>query len=412
MLERHKETVRATVPVLKQHGEEITQVFYRGLFSAHPQLLNVFNPANQENGGQARSLAASILAYASHIDQLDELSGMVNRITHKHASLEVQPEHYPIVGEHLLAAIRTVLGDAATPEVLEAWGAAYGQLAQIMIDHEQSLYENGATQPGGWSGYKPLKVDRKVRESETITSFYLVAPDAKPLPTFLPGQYLALKIKAHDQAFEQVRQYSLSHVSNSRFYRISVKREPAPPHKTNAPAGQISNYLHSEIEVGDTVLAHVPQGDFVLRPRKRPVVLLSGGVGVTPAVCMLHQLAEEGCPFPVLFVHAAMERAHHAFAREARSLAVRHPEIQLAVYYERVGARDVLGKDYHQTGRISLETLRPLLPNQPADYYYCGPVGFMAAVENVLDALEVPLTDRYSEAFAPDPSFVTELVKK
>src|SRR5690242_3510107 len=219
MLQQQKEIVQATVPVLQQHGETITTVFYETLFDEHPSLFNIFNPANQRNGGQARSLAASILAYAAHIDQLDRLGGMVNRITHKHASLEVQPEHYPIVGDHLLRAIRTVLGEAATPEILAAWAAAYGQLAEIMIGVEKNLYAEGTNQPGGWAGYAPLTVERKVVESETITSFYLASPTGDVLPSFQPGQYLAVKAQVPDSPYTQIRQYSLSQVANGRSYR-------------------------------------------------------------------------------------------------------------------------------------------------------------------------------------------------
>src|SRR5690242_16825809 len=92
MLQQQKEIVKATVPVLQQHGETITTVFYRTLFDENPSLFNIFNPANQRNGGQARSLAASILTYAAHIDSLGQLGGMVNRIAHKHASLERSEE--------------------------------------------------------------------------------------------------------------------------------------------------------------------------------------------------------------------------------------------------------------------------------------------------------------------------------
>jgi nitric oxide dioxygenase len=100
--------IRATVPVLREHGETITRQFYASMFEKHPELYNIFNPVNQVNGLQQRSLAGSILAYAAHIDQLDSLQGMVSRISNKHGSLEVQPEHYPIVGEHLMAAISSV----------------------------------------------------------------------------------------------------------------------------------------------------------------------------------------------------------------------------------------------------------------------------------------------------------------
>lgn len=407
MLPQQKEIVQATVPVLQQYGEAITTVFYRTLFEENPSLFNIFNTANQKNGGQARSLAASILAYAAHIDQLDRLGGMVNRITHKHASLEVQPEHYPIVGDHLLRAIRTVLGEAATPEILEAWAAAYGQLAEIMIGVEKNLYTEGQSQPGGWAGYAPLKVERKVVESETITSFYLASPTGDVLPSFQPGQYLAVKAQVPDSPYTQIRQYSLSQVANGRSYRISVKREPAPAHIAAAENGLISNHLHASVHEGDTILAHVPQGDFVLRDNSKPVVLLSGGVGITPTICMFEHLART-TQRPVLFVHATTHRRHHAFRDETRALAA-YPHARALVYYEKVAHTDKAGHDYDLEGRLTLDSLRPHLPEQPADFYYCGPVGFMAAVERILDTLKVPLADRFSEAFAPDPSFVTEL---
>ena len=392
MLQQQKEIVQATVPVLQRYGEAITTVFYRTLFEENPTLFNIFNPANQKNGGQARSLAASILAYAAHIDQLDRLGGMVNRITHKHASLEVQPEHYPIVGDHLLRAIRTVLGEAATPEILEAWAAAYGQLARIMIGVEQKLYTEGQNQPGGWTGYAPLRVERKVTESEFITSFYLASPTGEVLPSFLPGQYLAVKAQVPDSPYTQIRQYSLSQVANGRSYRISVKRESAPAHIAAAENGLISNHLHASVHEGDTILAHVPQGDFVLRDNSKPVVLLSGGVGITPAICMFEHLARAS-QRPVLFVHATTQRRHHAFRDETRALAA-YPHARALVYYEKVAPIDKQGHDYDLEGRITLDSIRPYLPEQPADFYYCGPVGFMAAVEGVLDTLKVPLADR------------------
>lgn len=409
MLQRQKEIVQATVPVLQQHGETITTVFYGTLFDEHPSLFNIFNPANQRNGGQARSLAASILAYAAHIDRLDQLGGMVSRITHKHASLEVQPEHYPIVGDHLLRAIRTVLGEAATPEIIDAWAAAYGQLSEIMTGVEQKLYREGQSQPGGWAGYAPLIVERKVVESETITSFHLVAPNGSALPQFLPGQYLGVKAHVPDSPFTQIRQYSLSKVGDGRSYRISVKRETAPAHIAAADNGLISNHLHASIQEGDTILAHVPQGDFVLRDNDKPVVLLSGGVGITPAICMFEHLARSSSQRPVLFVHATQQRSHHAFRDETRTLAAAYPHARALIYYERVTPGDVQGEEYDVAGRINIDSLHPHLPEQPADFYYCGPLGFMAAVEAVLDELNVPIGNRYSESFAPDPSFVTEL---
>jgi len=132
--------VKSTVPVLQVHGEEITRVFYRELLDAHPELNSMFNAENQKDGSQSRRLAGAILAYAGHVDRVAQLDGAVGKIAHTHVGLKVLPAQYPIVGEHLLGAIKIVLGEAATPEILEAWAAAYGQLAAIMIDREASLY--------------------------------------------------------------------------------------------------------------------------------------------------------------------------------------------------------------------------------------------------------------------------------
>jgi nitric oxide dioxygenase len=410
MLQQHKDLVKATIPALQQHGEAVTRAFYETLFEEHPALLNIFNPANQRSGGQARSLAASILAYAAHIDHLDQLGGMVNRIAHKHASLEVQPEHYPIVGDHLLRAIRSVLGEAATPEIIEAWGAAYQQLATIMTGVEQKLYQDGSSQAGGWSGFKPLTVIRKVEESETITSFYLADPDGKKLPSFQPGQYLAIKAQVADAPFQQIRQYSLSKTSDGNTYRISVKRELAPSHITAAENGLISNHLHDDIQEGDSLLAHVPQGDFMLQQSDRPVVLLSGGADITPAICMLHHLAVSASHRPVLFVHAALQGSHHAFRDEIQELTATYPHLRSLTFYERPAAADQAGLHYDHAGRISAESLSSHLPPQ-ADFYYCGPIGFMNAVDTLLNGLNIPLDCRYSEAFGPDPSFSTEIAR-
>lgn len=413
MLPEHKRIVRATVPVLMQHGETITSTFYRELFTAHPELFNIFNRANQRNGGQARSLAASILSYAAHVENPTQLTGMLERITHKHASLEVQPEHYPIVGKHLLKAIQIVLGDAATPQIVDAWAAAYQQLAEVMIGREKRLYEDGENHPGGWRGYKPFTVKRKVRESDTIASFYLAPEDGQPLPPFLPGQFLGVKLALPDADYEQIRQYSLSHPPNGEFYRISVKRESSPANTPGAPNGYVSNYLHDYVKPGDSLLVHVPLGDFVLNESSnRPVVLLSGGVGITPAICMLQHLAAHQSQRSVLFVHATTSRAHHAFGAEVRKIAAEQPNVRAVIYYEHVTPTDTLGVEYDEIGRLSKDSLSPYLPAQAADYYYCGPVGFMAAVNEILDQLGVPLEQRYSETFAPDPSFETQIVKR
>ncbi|EYB69468.1 flavohemoprotein [Deinococcus phoenicis] len=403
-------TVKATVPALELHGETITRHFYASMFAAHPELLNIFNPANQKTGRQARSLAASILAYGAYIDRPEVLGPMVGRIATKHVSLEVLPEHYPIVGEHLLKAIAAVLGEAATPEILDAWAAAYGQLADIMIGVEGQMYKGAAEQPGGWHGFKPFRVARKVQESSVITSLVLEPVDGQPLPPFQPGQYLSLKVQVPGRDTSQIRQYSLSDAPNGQTYRISVKRELAPVGEPFAPGGLISNYLHDEVQEGDELLVHTPAGDFFLQDSDRPVVLLSGGVGITPMLSMLNALVASGPARPVVFVHAALGQGYHAFREHVNEVARTHPNVRKVVYYTDVTAEDRPGEHHDEAGLIRLETLRPYLPAGDTEYYYCGPEGFTRAVEGILDRLEIPAERRFTETFGPSQSFAPVLL--
>lgn len=400
--DHHRALVSATVPALRAHGGEITRVFYRDMLAAHPELFDYFNPANQRDGGQAASLAASVLAYASHIANPAPLTGMIERIANKHVSLEVKPALYPIVGRYLLGAIKNVLGDAATPEIIEAWSAAYGQLAAIMIDREAALTEAGAAQPQGWRGFKPFRIARKVLESDVTASFYLEPVDGQALPSFLPGQYVSLRVRAPGFDHYQIRQYSLSCAPNGRNYRISVKREAAPA----VPPGLVSNWLHDTVQEGDLLDVHMPLGDFVLRPGTHPVVLLSGGSGITAVLSMLeHLTGDEGGDREVVFLHAARHRGHHAFGSHVRALARRRPGVRVTVLYGEAGPADEPGIHHDLVGHLTADIIRTHLPAGSADFYYCGPIGFMAGVEAALDTLGVSQAQRFSEAFAPDPSF-------
>ena len=405
LTDRQRALVAATVPALRKHGETVTRTFYADLFAAHPGLWKMFNPANQRDGGQARSLAASVLAYAEHIEHPERLGRMIERISGKHGSLEVKAEHYPVVGYHLLGAIKQVMGDAATTEILDAWGAAYGQLAGIMTRTEQALYDAGAARAGGWRGFKPFTVARKVQESEVISSFHLRPMDGTLLPPFKPGQYVSVQVRPDGFAYEQVRQYSLSCAPDAAEWRISVRREDAPPGMPDVPAGLVSGHLHA-LQAGDVLHVHMPLGDFTLDDGDAPVVLLSGGAGITAVLSMLESLAgPDGGGRQAVFLHATRNRGHHAFGSHLRVLARDRPWLRVVVAYEEAGPEDVPGTHHDAVGRITAELIRQHLPQRDARFYYCGPLGFMAAMEEALDRLGVPPARRFSEAFAPDPSF-------
>ncbi len=192
--EKTIEIVKATAPVVAVHAEAITRRFYTLMFTGDPVTKLYFNPAHQQAGDQQRALAGAICAYAANIDNLAALGPAVELIAQKHCSLGILPEHYPIVGKHLLVAIKDVLGDVASEEVIAAWGEAYGLLAKIFIDREAEIYREQAAAAGGWNGYRRFVVDRKTPENEIITSFYLRPEDGGPLPAFRPGQYISVKI--------------------------------------------------------------------------------------------------------------------------------------------------------------------------------------------------------------------------
>ncbi len=395
------QTVKATAPAVAQHAEAITRRFYSLMFTQNPEVKAFFNQAHQHSGGQQKALAGAICAYAANIDNLAALGPAVELIAQKHCSLGVQPEHYPIVGKHLLAAIQDVLGPAATPEILQAWGQAYGFLADVCIAREKQIYQSQAAAPGGWNGYRKFIVERKNPESQTITSFYLRPADANPLPPFKPGQYITLRIN-HPTCPTSPRNYSLSDCPGAGHYRISVKRETAS--QADAPDGLISNYLHDHIHPGATLEVGPACGEFTLDPSaasSTPIVLLSAGVGITPVLSMLKALTSRPSQTPVYFIHAARNSHVHALSDEVRSIAHAHPNVKTHFIYSAPLDNDLQLNKCESIGTIDSQLLEKLLPHQPCHYYFCGPKPFMTNIYRILKSKNVPESDIHFEFFGP-----------
>jgi nitric oxide dioxygenase len=395
------QTVKATAPVVARHAEEITRRFYTLMFAQNPQVRVFFNQAHQHSGGQQKALAGAICAYAANIDNLGALGPAVELIAQKHCSLGVKAEHYPIVGKHLLAAIKDVLGNAVTPEIITAWGNAYGFLADILIAREAQIYQAQAATPGGWTGYRDFVVDRKVPESQTVTSFYLRPADGQPIAGFKPGQYITVKID-HPVTPTSPRNYSLSDRPGTGYYRISVKREPSPTEV--APAGLISNYLHDHAREGDKVLLGPPCGEFTLDTSlgdQHPLVLVSGGIGITPILSMLKSMAHEGVKRPVHFIHAAQNSAVHAMSDEVQGIARQSSNVRTHVRYSAPLANDVSEKKCDSVGMIDAALLDDLLPEGNAEYYFCGPKPFMTGLYRELKKRGVDESRIHFEFFGP-----------
>jgi len=392
-----KEIVKSTAPVLSEHGIAITSHFYKRMLDKHPELKNIFNSAHQSTGAQPAALAHAVWAYAVNIDNLGALNTAVSRIGHKHASLGVTPDQYPIVGENLLASIRDVLGDAVDKPVLDAWKAAYQQLADIFIGFERDLYRKAAQTPGGWNGWRKFKVSQKVHESDEIISFYLEPLDAAQLPQFKSGQYISVRVFMPELGVHQPRQYTLSDIPAGTHFRISVKKEAA---KGVKPAGLISNVLHDKLPEGSELEVSMPYGDFILDvDADVPVVLISGGVGITPMLSMIGTVTEHAKNRPVVFVHAARSGKVHAMKEYLSNIMQENPQVSRAIFYEEVADSDKKGVDYDYEGRIDLAKIRDevLLPG--ASYYLCGPIPFMQTQQKSLEALGVSKDRIHSEVF-------------
>ncbi|SMO84441.1 NO-inducible flavohemoprotein [Melghirimyces algeriensis] len=393
------EIVKSTAPILKQEGAKITQRFYQRMFSRHPELYNIFNRANQKEGKQPQALADTVYAAAAHIDQLEDILPVVERIGHKHRALGVLPEHYPIVGENLLWAIGDVLGDAATDEILEAWEKTYQVIADVFINVEKRMYEEAREQPGGWDGFRSFRVERKVRESDVITSFYLKPVDGKELAPFQPGQYVTVRVQVEGDPYTSLRHYSLSDAPGKDYYRISVKREEGTDNK---PAGVVSNYLHRDVQEGDILELSAPAGDFFLKQDgEDPVILLSGGVGLTPMLSMLKTLAEQETDREVTFIHAALNGQVHAMRDEVKSLEERFSNIRSFVCYEQPTEEDRNRKLFDKEGRIDGNWLQSILSSNRGDFYLCGPLPFMKAMYRYLKEWNVEEDRIHYEVFGP-----------
>ncbi|MGW7613394.1 globin domain-containing protein [Streptomyces sp. NPDC054766] len=392
--EQSASTVRATLPVVGAAIGEITERFYAGLFTAHPELLrDLFNRGNQAAGTQRQALAGSIAAFATYlVEHPDERpDAMLSRIAHKHASLGVAPEQYKVVHEHLFAAIVEVLGDAVTAEVAAAWDEVYWLMANALIAIEKRLYDENADD----GALRPWVVTGRVEETADVATFRIRPADGGALPDFRAGQYVSVGVELPDGA-RQIRQYSLSSAPGSPVRQISVKRVRADENVgMPSPEGEVSSHLHAHVREGSVLEVSAPYGDLVLDDTDAPLLLASAGIGVTPMIAMLEQLTISGHKAPVTVVHADRSPAEHALRADHEAFAGKLADAETHFWYERAEP----GHPAERTGLVDLSgvTVRP-----GTHAYLCGPLPFMRAVRTQLLDKGVPASDIHYEVFGPD----------
>lgn len=353
------ELVKATVPVLREHGVALTSHFYKRMLSHNPELMQVFNMGHQRAGFQQQALAGAVLAYAENIENLPALLGAVAHIANKHVSVGIRAEHYPIVGKHLIASIKEVLGDAATPELIDAWTAAYMQLADVLIGAEKAIYDKNAVAEGGWTGWRFFKVAEKSKQTDNVTSFKLVPVDNGKMPKVKAGQYISVRVFVKGQDLIQPRQYTVVK-ADATSLTIAVKKVEAVE---KSPAGMVSNTLHNDINEGDVVEVSFPVGEFNLPEGNGELCLLSAGIGITPLFAMLKEAVQKDPTRKISFVHVCKNKEAIPF-REELALVVKEGNASFEVF------------ETSEHGRPSEDFFKSLV-SQGADYCICGPVPFM-----------------------------------
>ena len=378
--------IKSTVPLLEENGQRITDTFYEDLFQQHPFLLNIFNQANQGKGDQSRALSDAVIAYAKHIDNLEAILPVVQRIAHKHVSLNVKADHYAVVGTTLLAAIQKVLALPDAHPALTAWAEAYELLAGVFINAENALYQEGAEKNGGWQGFREFYIERIVAETSEVKSFYLKPLDLLPTPDFSGGQYLGVKSRPSSEGKYQIRQYSLSQKGD---FRITVKAEPN---------GLVSNYLHA-CDVNDTLSLQIPSGVFTLSDQKPKQVFIAGGVGITPMMSMLQEALAKNTPAEdILFIQCSQTPEQQIFADELAQMANDSGFTYLRCF-------DDSDEGDHQ-GFINQSILETWLSHygfsgQNSQVYFCGPKPFMSTLNSIFTQLQFDPKDIHFEVFGP-----------
>jgi nitric oxide dioxygenase len=359
------EILKATAPAVAPKVPEIVNDFYPRMFKNDPETKKFFNPANQfaNPALQRIALGNAVVAYASNIEQPENLAEAIKIIAHKHCGLSVQDKHYPIVHRNLMAAIAHVLGDdVVTPEVGEGWSEAVLSLANVLIDAEKGLYQQAAERRGGWSGVKDFKVSYMEQVTSDCVEFTFTPVDGKGPIDFTPGQFLTLHLRLDGAT---PRHYSITSAPGQEYLKCCVKK---------IPGGFVSGAMHN-LNVGDIVGLAPPFGAFQMTTG--PAVLISAGIGATPMQCFL-----KSAPESVRFIlHVDKNEKAHPFKANMEAAGV--PTL---FHYteEPYVLKPYLAKGRPSPDALVQDVLKPYLSD--CDFYLCGPASFLNDMKSALES--------------------------
>jgi uncharacterized protein len=289
-----------------------------------------------------------------------------------------------------------------------------GRAAEAMVA-AAPLEEPAKQSAAAWQGWREFRVSRREYEDrdQNQCSFYLEPVDGVELPPFKPGQFLTFQLtvanagKNHDNdplvnAPVIVRCYSLSDRPEPSCYRVTIKRIPSPVNSPETPPGVASNYFHDHVRIGDILRVKAPAGHFFIDPDPAiNVVLIAGGVGITPMLSMLRWCIENQSTRNIYLYFGLRHSGEHPFKSQIEQLASDHPNFRLNVLYSQPSPDDVRDRDFQHTGRIDVDLLRRTLPHGRHQFYICGPAAMMESLVPAIASWGVPQDDIRFEAFGP-----------
>ncbi|HEV7166385.1 MAG TPA: globin domain-containing protein [Micrococcaceae bacterium] len=378
--------IEATLPLVGERLPRITPNFYARLFAAHPELLDgLFSRSNQKNAKQQQALAGSIAAFATHLVNNPGTvpESVLSRIAHKHASLGIVEEQYPIVYKYLFEAIAEELSDVITEEIANAWSEVYWLMAHALVKIEKGLYAQTANDKP-WS---PWVLVAKQNAGIGSMTFIFEPADETPVSPARPGQFVSVRVVMPD-GIKQVRQYSLHSDTHAaqRVFTTKIDND-----------GEVSPVLHGSVKVGDVLELSNPYGDVTLGEGDHPLVLASAGIGCTPTASILRSLAEQDSEREVLVLHADQQLESWALKEQMSSDVQKLDSAQLQLWLERPAEGGV--PEGINKGFMTLEGLD--IPSD-ASVYLCGPLPFMKSIRSQALATGIPAERIHYEVFGPD----------
>jgi nitric oxide dioxygenase len=374
--EEQKQLLRSTAYIFKDHGKEITSKFYSKLFKEHPEFRNFFNQTNQQTGKQPKALAMTIYHFVENLDNLDVMGPQMARISSKHRSTMVKPEHYPIFGKYVMQAVKEHLCNKATPEMMAAWQALYDLIAATFMKNEKELYAQLGDNEHE-KGFITFNVTKKdIIASGPTYLVTLTREDGGKLWNYHPGQYITVRIEKNGVLHNG--RYPLLEPYNGSTYSIAFK----PGYDTDPNTIISEEIIHNRI-IGSTVLVSPPAGSFSLANDAKHHLFISGGIAFTSFMAILEELKKQGKADSATFIQCVRTEGHAAFADKFRGI---FPQGQYLILTQ----EDPISK-VHLEGKVHPDT----------HIYLSGSEVFLTMVENALAGFNHPKSKIHLRSIEP-----------